>query len=327
MTMTADQIVDRRRMRRKLSFWRIVGFLALIAAILAGIVLAAGRDGIPLIREPQIARITISGFITDNRQQIELIERVAKASSVSGVIVAIDSTGGSTTGGEALYEAIRKLAEEKPTVATMSTVGASAAYMAAIATDHIIARRTTITGSIGVIFQYPEVSELLDKVGVEVEEIKSGPLKAEPSPFRPTTEEGRAVIAGIVRDSFNWFVDIVAERRELPRSDAMRLADGRIYTGRQALNANLIDAIGGEDEAKAWLTEQGVADDLPVRDWRPRSDTGMFSYADAVALWIAHRIGIAPSLLPEAIDRMIPESLKLDGLLSLWQGPGGRDKN
>jgi protease IV len=325
MTMTADQIVDRRRMRRKLLFWRVVGFLALIAAIGAAIVLAAGRENLAFLGQPQIARITISGFITDNRPQIELIERVAKADTVSGVIVAIDSTGGSTTGGEALYEAIRKLADEKPTVATMSTVGASAAYMAAIATDHIIARRTTITGSIGVIFQYPEVSELLDKVGVEVEEIKSGPLKAEPSPFRPTTEEGRAVIAGIVRDSFNWFVDIVAERRELPRSEAMRLADGRIFTGRQALNANLIDAIGGEDEAKAWLTEQGVSDDLPVRDWRPRSEGGVLSYADAIALWVAHRLGIAPSLLPEAIDRMIPESLKLDGLLSLWQGPGGRD--
>src|SRR5690606_37690643 len=126
-----------------------------------------------------------------------------------------------------------ELSKKKPTVATMGTVGASAAYMAAIATDHIVARRTTITGSIGVIFQFPEVSQLLDKVGVQMDEIKSSPLKAEPSPFHAPTPEARAVIESIVRDSYDWFVDIVAERRGLDRSDALVLADGRIYTGRQ----------------------------------------------------------------------------------------------
>ena len=325
MSMTADQIVDRRRMRRKLSFWRVVGFIAVVLAILGGIALFSGRDNFPLFAEPQIARINISGFITDNRSQIEMIERIAKADAVSGVIVAIDSTGGATTGGEALYEALRKLTEAKPTVATVGTVGASAAYMAAIATDHIIARRTSITGSIGVIFQYPEVSELLDKLGINVEDIKSAPLKAEPNPFKPTTEEARAVIAGIVRDSFNWFVDIVAERRELLRGEAIALADGRIYTGRQALAAKLIDEIGAEDEAVAWLATQGVNEDLPIKDWKPRTG-GMLSSFDSVLVWFARQAGISPSLLPpDVIDRIIPESLKLDGLLSVWQGSGGRD--
>jgi protease IV len=325
MSMTADQIVDRRRIRRKLSFWRVVGVLALILAILGGIAIIAGRDNFPLLAEPQIARIGISGFITENRSQIEMIERIAKADAVSGVIVAIDSTGGATTGGEALYEALRKLTEAKPTVATVGTVGASAAYMAAIATDHIIARRTSITGSIGVIFQYPEVSELLDKLGINVEDIKSAPLKAEPSPFEPTSEEARAMIAGIVRDSFNWFVDIVAERRELLRGEAIALADGRIYTGQQALAAKLIDEIGAEDEAIAWLASQGVNEDLPVRDWKPRSG-GMFSSFNSVLPWLARQVGISPAFLPpEALDRVLPPSLKLDGLLSVWQGSGGGD--
>jgi protease-4 len=325
MSMTADQIVDRRRMRRKLSFWRVVGVLALILAVLGGIAIFAGRDNFPIFVEPQIARVGISGFITENRSQIEMIERIAKADAVSGVIVAIDSTGGATTGGEALYEALRKLAEAKPTVATVGTVGASAAYMAAIATDHIIARRTSITGSIGVIFQYPEVSELLDKLGINVEDIKSAPLKAEPNPFEPTTEEARAMIAGIVRDSYNWFVDIVAERRELLRGEAIALADGRIYTGQQALGAKLIDEIGAEDEAIAWLASQGVNEDLPVRDWKPRYG-GMLSSFDSAILWLARKAGISPALLPpEALDRVIPPSLKLDGLLSVWQGSTGGD--
>ena len=325
MSMTADQIVDRRRMRRKLSFWRVTGFVALILLIVAGAVVFSGRDAFPLIATPQIARISISGFITDDRAQTQLIERLAETDAVSGVIVAIDSTGGATTGGESLYVALRKLAEAKPTVATVGTFGASAAYMAAIATDHIVARRTSITGSIGVIFQYPEVSELLEKLGVAVEDIKSAPLKAEPSPFKPTSEEARRVIAGIVKDSFDWFVDIVAERRGMLRGEAVALADGRIYTGQQALGAKLIDEFGGEDEAVAWLATQGVDDKLPVKDWKPRRDTGVFSYTDAALLWIAKRMGLSPDLLPAGLlDRFLPESLKLDGLLSVWQASSGR---
>jgi protease-4 len=324
MSMTADQIVDRRRMRRKLSFWRVVGFLFLIVAI-AAIAAAANRDQFGFLAEPQIARITISGFITDDRSQIEMIKRIGKTDAVKGVVVAIDSTGGATAGGEALYEALLELTEKKPTVAAVGTFGASAAYMAAIATDHIVARRTSITGSIGVIFQYPEVSGLLDKLGINVEDIKSAPLKAEPNPFKPATPEARAVIEGIVKDSFDWFVDIVAERRDLPRGRAVALADGRIYTGRQALGAELIDEIGGEETAIAWLGTRNVDTKLPLKDWKPRGN-GVFSSFDSALAGFAQRMGLAPSLLPpEVIDRVLPESLKLDGLLSVWQGPSATD--
>lgn len=324
MTMTADQIVDRRRLRRKLVFWRVAGVVILFVAIVAAVVAIAGRDGFPGLQEPQIARISISGFITDDRRQQELIEKLAETDAIKGVIVAIDSTGGSTTGGEALYESLRKLADAKPTVATVGTVGASAAYMAAIATDHIVARRTSITGSIGVIFQYPEVSELLDKIGVDVEEIKSAPLKAEPNPFKPTSEEARQMIAGIVASSYNWFVDIVAARRGLPISAARPLADGRIFTGTQALQAKLIDEIGGEDEAIAWLETKGVAADLPVREWQPAEEGGAFGIANAAALWLAEKTGLS-LIAPDVVERLLPASLKLDGLLSVWQGSSRGD--
>lgn len=328
MSMTADQIVDRRRMRRKLSFWRFVGLVALVVAVGGLAVAFAGKDAFPGLSEPQIARINISGFIAEDRNQTALIERLAKDDNVKGVIVSIDSTGGSTTGGEALYEALRELADKKPTVASIGTVGASAAYMAAIATDHIVARRTSITGSIGVIFQYPEVSELMDKIGVKVEDIKSGPLKAEPNPFEPATPEARAVIAGLVTDTFNWFVDIVAERRDMQRHQALTLADGRIYSGNQALAAKLIDEIGGEDEAIAWLATRGVDEKLPVKLWKPKNeDDRLLPYANAVALWVAQQLGLAPATLPgEMMDRIVPASLKLDGLLSVWQGPAGGNK-
>jgi protease-4 len=327
MTYEADQIVDRRRLRRKLSFWRVVAFLALAGAVIGGYALYAGDDAIPKFASPQIARVTLSGFITDSRKRDELFEKIAETDAVKAVIVSIDSTGGVTAGGEALYESLRRLAEAKPTVAQVNTFAASAAYMAAIATDHIVARRTSITGSIGVLFQYPEVSELMKTIGVRVEEVKSAPLKAEPSPFRPASPEATAVIAGVVRDTYNWFVDIVAERRGMARGTALELADGRIFTGRQALSERLVDEIGGEEEAIAWLArERAVDPDLPVKDWKVEDGlgAGLFSTSDALILWFAEKTGLAPHLVRGGIlDRFLPERLKLDGLLSVWQGPLG----
>jgi len=325
MSMTADQIVDRRRMRRKLAFWRVVGFLALLIIIAGGYIFYAGRDAFPALSEDQIARVTVSGFISDDRDRDALLQKLTDTDSVKAVVISIDSTGGSTAGGEALYENIRKLAAKKPTVATIGTVGASAAYMTAIAADHIVARRTSITGSIGVLFQYPQVSQMLDNLGIQVEDIKSGPLKAQPNPFEPSTPEARAAIQSVVQDSFSWFVDIVAERRGLDRDTALRLADGRIYTGSQALRVKLIDEVGGEDVAIAWLGTKGVDTDLPVRDWKRASSTASgFPFADAAVLWLAEKTGLGPSLLRGGVvDRLFPRGLNLDGLQSLWQGSTG----
>ena len=326
MSMTADQIVDRRRLRRKLAFWRVIGFLAVIVVIAVAIVAFAGSGAAPLLTQPQIARVTVSGFIAESRAETEMLDRLAKNPAVKGVVVAIDSTGGATAGGESLYEALRRLTAKKPTVASVGTFGASAAYMAAIATDHIVARRTSLTGSIGVLFEYPEVSDLLTRLGVKVEDIKSAPLKASPNPFEPTTDEARAVIQGVVADTFGWFVDIVAERRNLPHDQALTLADGRIYTGTQALNVKLIDEIGGEDKAIAWLGSKGVDAKLPVKDWAPgNAGHGGFPFANAAAAWLLQQTGLADWLPASLIEGIMPASLKLDGLLSLWQGSSNGD--
>lgn len=322
MSLNADEIVDRRRLRRKLSFWRVIAVIVAVVAVVALLGFAAGGgDGVRAF-QPQIARLSVTGFISEDRRQLELIERLGKDQSVKAVIVSINSTGGSTTGGEALYTALRKLSEKKPTVAQMGTVAASAAYMTAIATDHIVARRSTLTGSIGVLVQYPEISQLLEKLGVKVEEIKSAPLKAEPSPFHPATEEGRAVMAGIIADSFDWFVGLVAERRGMTREAALHVADGRVFTGGQALAAKLIDEIGGEDAAQAWLEkEKGVPKNLPIRDWAPSGGGGYFPFSKASLVWVAEKLGILPagsSLL--GIENLLPERLNLDGLQSVWQG-------
>ena len=328
MSMTADQIVDRRRLRRKLTFWRVVGFLAVLILLAGAIIAFTGNGPLSRVVGPQIARLTITGFIGTDHREVQLLDRLAKDSAIKGVIVAIDSTGGSTTGGEELYEGLRKLAQAKPTVATIGTVGASAAYMAAIATDHIVTRRTSLTGSIGVLFEYPEVDQLLDKLGVTVNEQKSAPLKAEPSPFHPPSDAAKAMLDSVIKDTYSWFVDIVAERRQLDRAQAETLADGRIFTGRQALDAKLIDEIGGEDTALAWLGTKGVDTKLPVRDWEPASDRGFnLSLSQAALLWIVDTLGISPDLVKDGVlGRILPENLRLDGLKSLWQAPSTKDR-
>lgn len=324
MALGAEDIIERRRLRRKLVFWRVVGVLAFLAAVGVAILLAVGPEKLGERARPHVARIAIDGFIAEDRAELELIERLARTDAVRAVIVSIDSGGGATVGGEALYDALRQLSAKKPTVASIKTVGASAAYMTAIATDQVFAYRTSITGSIGVLFQSPEVSEAMAKLGIKLTEVKSSPLKAAPSPFEPASPESLAVIRSLIYDSYNWFVDIVAERRRLDRPTALRLADGRVYSGQQAKTAGLVDAIGGEDEARDWLSKQkGIDPAFATVEWKKEEPSRAFSFADAAVRLLARRLGLAPDALDGA-PAFLP-ALNLDGLLSVWQGPSGLD--
>ena len=165
MATRADDIIDRRRLRRKLTFWRIAALL-IVAAALAAAAWSFWGDGTRGIAANHVARIKIEGTITENEELLERLERARKAATVKGVILSIDSPGGTTAGGEAIFEAVRKLAAEKPVVAQVGTLAASAGYMIASATDQIVARQSSIVGSIGVLFQFPDVTGLMDKIGV-----------------------------------------------------------------------------------------------------------------------------------------------------------------
>ena len=262
MTLQADALVDRRRLKRRLSLWRVLAIvlaLALIAAFvlrIEGIASAVGLGS-------QVARVTVGGIIRDDRNQQELLSKIAKANHVKALILRINSPGGTTSGGESLFEAIRGVAEKKPVVAVFGTVATSAAYMAALGSDHIVARANTITGSVGVIFQWAEVTKLMKTLGVKIEEIKSGPLKANPSPFQPIDEAGRRLSEEMVGEAQKWFVDLVAKRRAIKPDQVPGLTDGRVFSGRQARRLKLIDQIGGEDGG-AGLACEGAQD-------RPRS--------------------------------------------------------
>jgi protease-4 len=265
---SAHTVLAADKYRRSRGLWRLVAFLALAIAILA----LAGRFALIDAPTDRIARIVIDGTITTSRERVAAIEAIAENDRVKGVIVSINSPGGTTAGGEELYETLMALREAKPVVAVINELGASAAYMTAIGTDRIFARRLSIVGSIGVLYQHVNAGDLLDTIGIDFDKVASGPLKAEPDFDEPLTGPVRESIAALVDSSFQWFIDIVAERRTLPRETVETLADGRIVSGRAALDLGLIDAIGGEAEATAWLeTEHDVAADLPPPPPPPRS--------------------------------------------------------
>ncbi|MHC5655055.1 signal peptide peptidase SppA [Stappia sp.] len=326
MALDADAIIDRRRLRRKVVFWRVAAFVVLAVALAGaihwgGLLDPAGR------RSDHIARVEISGVIIDDRARLKLLEDIAKSPRVKAVILDINSPGGSTVGGEALYLGLRRLAEEKPVVATIGTLGASAAYMAAIAADRIYARSTSLAGSIGVYIQYGNIKGLLDTVGVEMNVVRSGPLKAEPNFFDKTPEAVRQNLQAVIDDSYAWFVSRVAERRKMSEDAVRAVAQGGIYSGERAMSSGLVDAIGGEKEAAAWLAEtHDLPKDLPVVTWKVGGETGsglpFFSrmahaFGSGIASEISGTLGRAGELFAEGVA--------LDGLVSVWHAQGAAD--
>jgi protease-4 len=318
MSLDADAIVDRRRMRRKLTFWRVVALLVVVLAVASAAVMLAPKTGLAP-GGAVIARIKIQGLIRGNQTRVEALERLGK-SNARAVIVHLDSPGGTTAGSEQLYDALRALQSRKPMVVVIDGLAASGAYIAALSAEHIVAHDTSLVGSIGVLFQYPNFTEVLKTIGIKVESIKSSPLKAAPSGFEPTSPEARAAIEAIVLDSYGWFKDLVKTRRQLDDAQLAKVADGRVFTGRQGLPLKLVDELGNEKTALAWLTKvKKVPANTPVRDYalEPRFSELSFLH---VAAWGAQAVGL--SAFAQRIEAwggvQAVERLNLDGLLALW---------
>jgi protease IV len=314
----SDYLVDRRQLRRKLSFWRVAAILFLIIAVIVARTRLLGPNATARFT-PHIARLSITGLITGDRPTLTLIHDIGEAKSVSAVLVSIESPGGTTTGAERIYDALRKLSAKKPTVAVVGTLAASGGYIAAIGTDEIFSRGNSIVGSIGVLVQYPNVAKLLDKIGVKVEAIKSSPLKASPDGYEETSPEARAALASLVNDSFEWFKGLVKERRKMSDQELAAVDDGRIFTGRQGIGLKLVDKIGGEQEAIAWLEqERGIRKGLSVRNWTPQKSAGGLGIL-GVSARLAEWGGF--SELSRTLDygQSLSDARLLDGLVSIWQ--------
>lgn len=321
MALESDAVIDRRMLRRRVTFWRVMTALAILVGLAAGGLTLAARAGL-VTGGQHVARVEVRGFISQDLAAQRMIDSLARNEQVRGVVVVIDSPGGTVAGAEGLFLALRRLSSAKPTVATIDGLAASGGYIAAIGTDHIIARETSITGSIGVIAQFPNVSKLLQTLGVSVDVIRSTPLKASPSGFEPTSPEALAALNEMVTDSYTWFRRIVRERRGLSEEEVRVASDGRVFSGGRARTLKLVDAIGGEREARAWLAEKGVAAALPIRAYRPRRE-GQLGFLGATIETVAEAVGLsalAERLQTSGVVAQI-ERGTLDGILAVWQPP------
>lgn len=306
MPLETDLLLDRRRLKRRLVFWRVFSVIALVVAVLAGL---RGAGLAP--KGAHLARVNVNGLITEDRRLTEAIGALAGDDHVKAVILSIDSPGGSVAGGETLHDAIARVAAKKPVVVTMGGLAASAGYMIAVPATRIFAREATLTGSIGVLLETGEVSGLLGKLGINAEVVRSGPLKDEPSLVRPLSPAGKEVLQGLVNDMYDQFVGMVAQGRHMDPAKVRSLADGRPYTGRQALGLGLVDAIGGEREAKEWLVSaKGLSAGLPVEDL---SNGGIANHM------LSGELGL---MLHDIWKTLISQSVSLDGALAVWQRSG-----
>jgi protease-4 len=302
MPLESDLLVDRARLQRRIALWRVLAVLGFtcLALVLVG---RAVRSG------PHIARLTVDGIITDDSALADRVDRLARDGSVRALLISIDSPGGSAAGGVALHDAIVDVAAHKPVVAVMGGEAASAGYMIAVPAARVFANPATLTGSIGVILEAPDASGLLGKIGITDTQIVSGPLKGQPSLVAPLSPAGKTYLQGLVDDMFDQFVTMVAEGRHMPKARVLQLADGRAYSGRQALALGLIDQFGTERDARHWLAaNRGVAFSVPVRDL---SEHDRFDFDGTRST--------LPAPLGMLMNCFFPQRVTLDGLVALWQ--------
>ncbi|HEY7579630.1 MAG TPA: signal peptide peptidase SppA [Acetobacteraceae bacterium] len=307
MSLETDLLLDRRRLKRRLFFWRSLTVLIVLAAVVVALRGSGWRFG-----GSHVARLTVSGIITADRRLDRNVAKVADDDRAKALLVLIDSPGGSVAGGQALHNAIARVAAKKPVVVVMGGTAASAGYMIAAPATRIFAQESTLTGSIGVLLETGDISGLLKSIGVSADPIVSGPLKDQPSFVKPLSPQGREVLQGLVMDMYDQFVGMVAEGRHMDPARVRELADGRPYTGRQALKLGLVDAIGGERDARQWLAQaKGISADLPAEDVSSGSYT---SRALSVSLgW----------MFEELRKILFSQGVILDGAWAVWQRSGG----
>jgi len=266
-----------QKMKKRKQLWIVLGVVIfLVVGTCAGIVvLVALATGGGMGLGEAVAIVRVEGVILSgsppaspfegggaySNQIIEHLERAQEDASVKAIVLRVNSPGGSVVASDEIYQ--KMLEVKKPIVASMGELAASGGYYVSAPADVIMANPATLTGSIGVITQMPNLEELMEKIGVEVVVIKSGIHKDEGSPFREMTEEEKAIWQAIIDEAYGQFVAIVAEGRDLPEEEVREIADGRIYTGKQAMELGLVDELGNLSEAIDRAAELGGIEGEP----------------------------------------------------------------
>ena len=311
--MVSNNSAEIKWYRRKLFLWRIFSFV--LAISLVYIFFSNPKTNIS--SKPHIANYNISGLLVNADQILEDLEYLDFDDNVKAIIITVDSPGGTTVSAEEIFLKIRSISLNKPIVVVMKNIATSGAYLFSIGADRIFARENTITGSVGVLLQWARIDQGLEKLGIEMKEVKSGKLKAEPDLFGESDEEALVLTQKIVDETYAWFLNLVTERRKIGDYTISLISDGRIFTGRQALDLNLIDEIGGSREAKLWLIEnREINTDLEILAYDQNKNTNFIE------------LSVAKIMDYFNINSSYGDSLKnnlslisINGLLSIWQHP------
>lgn len=274
-------------------------FLKLLLIVLLGVIIIravlvmVGFNSAKITGD-QIALLDFSGTITESDKIIKKLKDLKDNTHVKGIIITINSPGGAVTPSNEIYDYMRNMG--KPIYASMGSVAASGGYMMSLAGDKIYAQPSTITGSIGVIMNMANTEELFKKIGIKTVVLKSGKYKDIGNPDRPMTEEERELLMGVIMDMYDQFIELVATRRDMPKDDVKKIADGRIFTGRMAKDVKLIDELGSwRDAFKAMKTdlklEKATLYIVPKDQtwWEKMAEGSMFDH-------LAGKTGLRPGL-------------------------------
>jgi protease-4 len=269
--LNPDFLLERSILKKQNTYWRGMFFFAIVVFVLYfissfGVNSEIIKDASKVSR-PIIARITINGVIYEDKERDEIINKIRTNDSIKAVILSINSPGGTAVGGETLFNQIKKLNEVKPVVTVMNSLAASAAYLISVGSERIYAHNGTITGSIGVIAEIPNFRKAADKLGVEFEYVKTSPLKGSPTMFEEKNQEALDVLKIVMNDFYDYFVKIVSVQRKISLEETKKLADGKVFSGKAAVKNKLIDAIGDEEDAVKWLSEnKKINKNLKIKD-------------------------------------------------------------
>lgn len=255
------------RKRHPFVFW----VAALLLAACIGL-LGAAIGGHGLVRGPRIALVSVTGPILDPEPTLAWIRQIERDPQVKGVLLRVDSPGGGAAASQELYQALNDLARKKPLAVSMGSMAASGGLMVSMAGARLFANASTVTGSIGVRMDIPQLQGLMGKIGVGQETLTTAPYKDAGSYLRPLSPDQKEYFKRVLEDMHQQFVDIVAAGRHMEHERAAALASGKIFTGREALRLGLVDELGGQGAAVAWLAEKC---DVPAERKllaRPRED-------------------------------------------------------
>ena len=284
------------RKRHPMLFW---GGVLLVLGLIGGLIVKASDDGGSFTGGGRIALVSLNGPILSAEPTLEWLRKVEQNPSVKGILVRVDSPGGGAAASQEIYDALKAMAQKMPVAVSMGSVAASGGLMVSMAGQRVFANPSTVTGSIGVRMDVPQLQGLMDKVGVGQETLVVGTYKDAASYMRPMTAEQRAYFQGLLNDMYSQFVDIVAQGRNMPREQVVKLANGKVYTGQEALKLGLVDEMGGREQAQRWLAQKaGVPFDRKLLtrpregNWLGRGLTAMFGLDVAAIGKLAALVGL-----------------------------------